>query len=178
MLNTSHITTPRRQTGMVLVMGMVFLLIITLLGLTALTGSTLEEHMAGNTRDINVALQAAEAALRDGEADVAVNVTPESGFDSTCSTGLCALRNDSTPWWNASPGPTWRNYGSSTGSPNLPGLSRQPAYLIEQPFQISGQSLIVGAKPQSAAWAYRITAIGYGNRAETRVVLQSVYIIR
>lgn len=167
-----------RQDGMVLVMGLIFLLIITLIGVAALSGNTLEERMAGNTRDINIALQAAEAALRDAETDVVANITPESGFNSTCSTGLCALRSDSTPWWSASPGPTWRNYGSSTGATALGGVGHQPAYIIEQPTKLAGQSIIIGAKPTSSAWAYRITAIGYGNRAETRVVLQSVYIIR
>lgn len=163
---------------MVMILGLVLLLIITLIGITALTGSTLEERMAGNSRDVNIALQAAEAVLRDAEADVMANITPESSFTSTCSSGLCALRTDSTPWWTASPGPAWRTYGSSTSAPALPGLTRQPVYIIEQPFQIGGQSLIIGAKPVSSAWAYRITAMGYGNRSETRVVLQTVYIIR
>ena len=40
------------------------------LGLSAMTATTLEEKMAGNSRDYNMALQAAEAALRDAEADL------------------------------------------------------------------------------------------------------------
>ena len=61
---------PRRQHGAVLIVALLFLVILTMLGLTAMSGTTMEERMAGNTRDINVALQAAEAALRDARRDI------------------------------------------------------------------------------------------------------------
>ncbi len=168
----------RSQRGAVLVIGLIFLLLMTIIGISAMSGNLMEERMSGNTRDMNLALQAAEAALRDGEADVVANVSPESTFDSLCSNGLCGQRTDSTPWWAASPAPTWRLYGSSTGAPNLAGVSQQPRYIIEQPAVLVSESLAIGNKPQANGWAYRITAIGFGMRAETRVVLQSVYIVR
>lgn len=164
------------QTGAVMVIGLIFLLVLTLLGVAALGGNSLEEHMAGNTRDVNLALQAAEAALRDGEADVQANLSPEAAFSATCAGGLCATRADSTPWWQANP--TWRSYGSVTGVPALPGVTNPPRYIIEQPSSLPTQSLAIGAKPSATGWGYRITAMGLGNRGETRVVLQSVYVMR
>ena len=56
-----------RQRGVVLVTGLIFLVILTLLGVTAMQTTILEERMAGNLRDENLAFQAAEAALREGE---------------------------------------------------------------------------------------------------------------
>jgi type IV pilus assembly protein PilX len=52
---------------MVLVVSLVFLLVLTLLGLAAMQNTSLEERMAGNLRAEKVAMQAAEAALRAGE---------------------------------------------------------------------------------------------------------------
>jgi type IV pilus assembly protein PilX len=61
----------------VLIVALLFLVILTMLGLTAMSGTTMEERMSGNTRDINVALQAPEAALRDARRDI--NRLPVSG---------------------------------------------------------------------------------------------------
>jgi type IV pilus assembly protein PilX len=60
----------REQQGAVLIVALLFLVILTLLGLTAMSGTTMEERMSGNSRDMNVALQAAEAALRDARRDI------------------------------------------------------------------------------------------------------------
>ena len=56
------------QNGSVLVTSLILLLVMTLLGLSAMQTSLMEETMAGNARDHNLAFQAAEAALRDADA--------------------------------------------------------------------------------------------------------------
>jgi type IV pilus assembly protein PilX len=66
-----------RQDGAVLIVALLFLVILTMLGVTAMSGTTMEERMSGNSRDMNVALQAAEAALRDARRDI--NRLPISG---------------------------------------------------------------------------------------------------
>ena len=60
----------RREGGAILIVTLMFLVILTLLGVTAMTSATMEERMAGNTRDMAVALQAAESALRDARRDI------------------------------------------------------------------------------------------------------------
>ena len=55
---------PARQQGAALVVGLVLLVVITLVGVTAMRSTTLQEKMAGNLRDSNLSFQAAEAALR------------------------------------------------------------------------------------------------------------------
>lgn len=64
-LNFSH-----RQRGAVLIVALLFLVMLTMLGITAMTGTTMEERMAGNARDNSIAFQAAEAALRDARRDL------------------------------------------------------------------------------------------------------------
>lgn len=56
-----------QQRGTVLLVAMIMLLVMTLLGINSMRGTALEERMAGNWRDQNIALQAAEAALRGAE---------------------------------------------------------------------------------------------------------------
>ena len=60
----------RRERGAVLIVTLLFLVVLTMLGVTAMTSTTMEERMAGNTRDASLALQAAEAALRDARRDI------------------------------------------------------------------------------------------------------------
>lgn len=56
-----------RERGAVLVISLVMLVLVTLLGITAMQNSTMQERLAGNLWDRNKAFQAAEAGLRIGE---------------------------------------------------------------------------------------------------------------
>jgi Tfp pilus assembly protein PilX len=67
------------QSGMALIISLIILLLLTLISVSAMKVNSLEEKMAGNDRNRNTAFQAAEAALRAGEArilDLWRNKTP------------------------------------------------------------------------------------------------------
>jgi len=66
----SAIPTARKQQGAVLIVALIMLLLLTIIGLSSMRGTSLQESMAGNMRDANLALQASEAALRKGEETV------------------------------------------------------------------------------------------------------------
>lgn len=82
-----------RQTGAALITGLIFLVVLTMIGVTAARMSTLEERMSGNMRDRSIAMQAAEIALRDAERDIqALGTGPRSptiagitGFAANCN---------------------------------------------------------------------------------------------
>lgn len=59
-----------KQQGAVLIVALIMLLLLTIIGLSSMRGTSLQESMAGNMRDANLALQASEAALRKGEETV------------------------------------------------------------------------------------------------------------
>ncbi len=89
---------PARQRGATLLVGIIFLIVLMLLGISAATISSLDERMARNDRDRNIAFQAAEAALADAREDIAKGrqLRGYHGFPSepgTCGTesnrGLC-----------------------------------------------------------------------------------------
>lgn len=174
----SHPILFRRQTGAILVITLLFLVVLTLVALSAVNTGTMEERMARNSRDYNVALQAAEAALADARADLSGAATLSTrnpviiqnvGFDTTCTNGLCTPAPSGSPAiWEVEN--NWTNrgvsYGTYTFAQQLPlvpspgGVSQQPRYLIET----------LGAS--GSQWIYRITARGWGAGASTMVMLQ------
>lgn len=88
----------RQQSGAVLILSLAVLLLLSLVGLSGASSTTLEERMAGNFRDQRVAFEAAEAALGSAEQWVENNdLLPISGtpcigsecFTADCSDGLC-----------------------------------------------------------------------------------------
>lgn len=70
-MNYSHTCTyPTQQRGAVLIVALIMLLLLTVIGLSSMRGTSLQENMASNMRDSNLALQASEASLRKGEEEV------------------------------------------------------------------------------------------------------------
>lgn len=55
------------QRGVVMVIALIALLLLSLIGTTAIKSSTIQERISGNLRDRDLAFQAAEAALHDAE---------------------------------------------------------------------------------------------------------------
>ena len=80
-------TLPQRQRGAILVIALMFLVLLTIISVSSISGVTLEEKMAGNMREQNVAFQAAESALRDAEIDL------ETGIGGTCTPGVSVPAN-------------------------------------------------------------------------------------
>ncbi len=164
-----------KQQGAVLVVSLIMLLVMTLIGLSSMRTTILEEKMAGNFRDSNIAFQAAEAALRDAEGDVVCNgctrASPISGlsdFDATCTNGICGGWV-STVWTDTTKMGNTVAYGTYTGATAIAGVANPPNYLVE------------GKKCIAAGWAswkycYQITATGFGGSANATSVLQEVFI--
>ena len=59
------ITLQSKQTGVVLVIGLLMLLIITIVGVTAMSGTTNNERMTANHQFQTLSFQAAESAIHD-----------------------------------------------------------------------------------------------------------------
>ncbi len=194
-MNALHTIPARAQRGFSLIVGLIFLVAITLLGVIAMKNTLLQERMAGGMRDRSLAFQAAEAALRDAKLDLlnmraggivcaaADNCHPnnpivhESGFDAACTLGRCFSTNGlygGQPARVAFPldqGPSVV-YGFYTGStlPNAganAGVAALPRYLIEAFLDVNG----IGDKKVY----YRINARAVGANPNTVVVLQEVY---
>lgn len=186
----------QRQVGAALITGLIFLVVLTMIGVTAARMSTLEERMSGNMRDRSLAMQAAEMALRDAERDIlGLGAAPRNpaisgitGFDDECTDGLCDRRGlppsyDGSvikfPEFTAS-GVDYDEleldiavngvaYGDYTGSTNITGIpdNQQPRYVIE-----GMRKLPSGG---GEAFYYRITVRAQGANPNTVVWLQEVF---
>lgn len=170
-----------KQQGAVLITSLVLLLVLSMLGVGGINLALLQERMAGNTELAYQAFQAAEAALRDAEQDIADNLLPSTIFYTDCRHGLCQPAEDGGHVWQSGliDWPTGENvilYGQNTGTPALPGMHKQPRYIIERLRVVErGESLVHGfGAPHPGHW-YRITALGYGPRGAIEAMLQSVY---
>ena len=184
---------PARQRGISLVTTLVLMLATLGLGVAVMSVNSMEERLIANTKDRDLALQAAEAALRDGEQDVASNISSSTAFSDNCATGLCTPPSQrdllgalaSLAVDDPRLGFDWavdakvRRYGQYTGAAQFPSVAEQPRYVIEK-FSVLGaplgESLLLGSEPPG--FGYRITARGVGARSETVVVLQSIYATR
>jgi type IV pilus assembly protein PilX len=205
MRNRYSIHARGRQRGAVLIVSLMFLVILTILGITAMTGTTLEHKMASNTRDYAIAMQAAESALRDAHRDV--NPRPNElgrnkpvssyGTDAvagSCGTGdfkglcLAGAKTESASGNNIMPANisaanvTWAEYGDYTGARKLTGkgdalLTKQPLYHVEAVCQLESANESVGVASISGCAFRRITAKGFGINPNTVVTLQEVYVI-
>ena len=74
-LRHGHAHGRRRQTGVSLIISLVFLLAMSLLGVAAVMSTTTQERMARVDRDHTIALEAAETALRDAELDIRLSLS-------------------------------------------------------------------------------------------------------
>lgn len=163
-----------KQRGMVLVMTLVLLLILTILASASMEVSTLQERIAGNTRDTTSAFQAAEAAVRNAERYLeSATIGPFNGSDGlyeVCSAGASAA---------ACQVPAWRNYDSAgwvAVDNELPHVSKQPQYVIEKYAPVVDPTSALDAdRPLEAFEFYRVTARGFGVSDRSMVVLQSTY---
>jgi type IV pilus assembly protein PilX len=194
---------PRSQRGIALITAMVIMLAVLIIGVSAARAALDSEKAARQERDRYVALQAAEAALADAERDIeggkdvasprAALFAPDSalGFTDGCgdapdsaNLGLCAQAGGvDAPAWQHAPldaeGDAANGtiaYGSFTGARLPVGGATMPArlprYVIElMPYTRVGEDAARGGGGNF----YRITAIGFGARAGTSVVLQSFY---
>lgn len=161
----------RRQTGMALITGLIFMVVLTLLALAAMRTTTLEERMSGNARDRDLAFQAAEAALREGEQVLQGATLPTfavgTSYTPRIAAGTLTTYWQSThPWTTESVAIDWQPDGTSAA----------PRFVIEEMGATAGGGgggLGFGALPDSGV--YRVTARGVGSSANTVVILQAVF---
>lgn len=167
---TSPAASRRAQRGVVLVISLLLLLVLTLIGVAATRSTTLEERMTANQRDQNVAFEAAEAALRDGES-VLQGATPGQ-FNNT--NGMYNTAPDYTlaATWD----PAQTNSVAYSGT-NAAEWNITPRYYIVETNQTAaatGQTLAADAATTGAT-IYSVIARGVGLSGNSIVILESDY---
>lgn len=160
-----------RQSGAVLAIALIFLVVLTLLGITGAQNTVLEERMTGNYRDRQIAFEAAEAALRTAENSLLPPV-PIATFQALT--------------WNGTNGRHEGNPSLDPDDANNPvtvsiteisaATSADPTYYIERLPEMDLPKSDLGLpKTVPKIRYYRSTAKGWGQSQSTDplVVLQS-----
>lgn len=180
-----------RQRGTVLVIGLILLLVVTLLGVSAMQTTVLQERMAGNLRQSNLALQSAEAALQAALAylgSLGNAPLPLSGAQATATTGndhvwrACRIGGDDCgrleallDAWQSDWAGSANNRGTPytalpTGAGELPG-AHQPHVYIESRYIPPAD--VAAAAAGKGVHYYTVTAIGFGETDQARAIIQS-----
>lgn len=159
-----------RQTGMALITGLIFMVVLTLLAIAAMRTTTLEELMARNARDRDLAFQAAEAALRAGEEELTGAVPPALAV-GTARTPRITNGSLTDYWISTHP---WGTQSVASWQPA--GTNAPPRFVIE--LMSTGAAAGgggLGFAPLTDQGVYRVTARGIGSSANTIVILQAIY---
>ncbi|MBV4523545.1 pilus assembly protein PilX [Pseudomonas sp. SWRI74] len=152
------VLTFRGQRGMALLVSLVFLLLLTLIGLSSMQNATLQEKMAGSVSLRNQSFQSAEAALRVGESAVQL----DSYALAVCNgTSQCAPPAESATvkaaGFNSTSGVTWIASGNGF-------------YGVQN---IGTTLTAVNVPSNTSATLYRVTAVGIAG--SSRSVVESIY---
>lgn len=162
-----------RQQGAVMVVSLVLLLVMTILALGASQSTRLQERMAGNQRDMEIALQSAEASLRAG--DLLLATTDPNRCSAAGGSACDSYERNSLPvnmtrndkdWWDL-----WgRDYTLAMGVKSTPEFVIE--YVEKKPDTLSGGVMGI---PNMTREFYRVTARSSGMSDSAQVVLQSTH---
>jgi type IV pilus assembly protein PilX len=170
----------KNQRGVALFISLVLLLVLTIIGVSAVQTTSLEERMARNTNDSVLAFESAEVALRTAEGFLRSSVNSTALFPAAGSNGLWKASDYlQTERWEQA------NIWTGTNSVALPaasvaGVAEQPRYIIEwvatvqrseNPYQLNPSYSTLFDRIE----IFRITARGVGGTANARVMLQSTF---
>jgi type IV pilus assembly protein PilX len=174
----------RSQSGVVLVMTLVILLVVTLLGASSIQLTGLQERMSRNATDAAFAFGSAEAALR--AAEIAVEAENSLGSytndASTVDNKYSIEAVNSAPiwsnatWWNtAANGIVVPTYGTTAGT------NREPKYLIEfiktstPGLDVTNIGNVGSTISAEDTHYFRVTARGIGRTAGAKIYMQTTY---
>jgi type IV pilus assembly protein PilX len=186
-----HRETRRAQRGMVLISSLLLLLVVTILALAIFRNYGMEERIAGNQREKERALHAAESAQQYAEwwlssglgattpiiCDSMVAVTtPASG--QVCANTLPTIVTNG----NVANLP-WQVGGANVGvSYNPPNMIMNTAggvntYYQTPVFYVSYLGLTASSTTSNYQLLYQVDAVGYGGSANAVAVVESTYYV-
>lgn len=183
----------RKQSGVTLIVALVILLVMSVVAIASMSGSTLQARMASNEKQIQMSLHAAEAGSRAAVLYLNQNANnPYSKFKGLTNGLYSNTKNNKEGLLDAAPvddkfsdyhdPKAWTNENSiavTADTDKLPSSARDPRYIIEflgtqvlgnQPISLNGNE----AKP-TPVFHYRIVAIGWAQDPQIYSIVQTTY---
>lgn len=177
------------QRGAALVISMLILIVLTIIGVSAMQSTTIEERMARNMRDKAVAFQAGELALTAGENWIDTQLTRPIPV-GTCAAPPCDvwdvddINPGVAPWWQNKlhDQAFWQAQARSFTGP-VSGVENAPRFVVEEQV-FARDNLTIGTGPITGKTYYRVTSRGAtgaptaGATDRAQVVIQSTFVKR
>lgn len=167
------------QKGIALFISLVLLLVLTIIGVSSVQTTSLEERMARNAHDRVLAFQAAEMALRQAEERLIASPPLITDFTNNGTDGLwTAAPFGVTPRWQT--GGVWSAATTVLVPVNVANVDSQPRYMIEflatidqtaNRFEVGRGYPILNETIN----IFRVTARGVGGSDTAQVLLQSSF---
>ncbi len=179
--------------GAVLITGLIVLAVMTIIGVSSIRGTLLEERMAGNLREQNHAFQAAEAGLQAAltylerlsapplvDTSASEHVWPAclvADPDADCSgeagTNPCCLLERTLANWQGGLAPTTGARITAFGGEALGGIpgASQPLVIIEERY-VPPLDFEAAAERRGIHY-YTATALGIGPAGQARSIVQA-----
>jgi type IV pilus assembly protein PilX len=156
------------QHGAVLILALIFMVLLMILATGAVNTVVLEERMAGNMRDKNLSLQAAEATLAMAEKYLAATPSlDDSGGNYPLTSTRKPLGDPGrSAYWTTF---SWNAKTATEATVALSGVATTTHYLIEQ------LPPPADAFSEGPTEAYRITVRAVGGSASALTMLQAIY---
>lgn len=174
----------RGEAGSTLLMSLILLLVMTVLTLSSGTNTIMDERMAGNVRDRQSAMEAAEAAIKAAEEYIESSVITTSSFDTNGADGLYNS-SYSKLWsqvdWTASDSTNTKEAITHSGFGTTYSVAAAPKYIIEHYGSVGESADEVNLDNYGQGTGagkvelFRITARGVGGTDKTVVYLQTTY---
>lgn len=178
----NSLNAPSKARGMVLVTSLLLLVVVTILAVGMFRSFGVDEKIAGNVREKQKALNAAEAAeqnaeswlsqgLNTGAITCAAMVPASAG--QVCNNTLASLNmNPAVVPWQIAGAPVGVRYTPSDGTHTMttsgPGsYSQLPAYYIGLLGSVTANRI--------TTTYYQIDAVGYGSSPDTAAVVEATY---
>lgn len=182
----------KKQSGVVLIVSLVLLLVLTLLALAATRNTLMQTKMSANLADRDRALQAAEFSLVQAEEALKTVVRKSDIGQQGLKTNLFSGNGiyDVNSTYIANPpfqATTWGDSNSADAGPvqmgqNNMNLSQNPRYMLGIYPKNDVTANLLGADEalglNSSNQRIEISALGWGAQANTHVKIQTEYFIQ
>jgi type IV pilus assembly protein PilX len=177
----------KKQQGVTLAIALMMLFVVTLVGISSVRTTHIQEKMAHNIQDKVVSFQAAETALIGAEnlissiptepIPTAIGGCPNISVNDI---SMCIVdynhnflpEQQSASWWTSNGTIYNINYPSGTGSKHQ--VQSSPIFYVEF-LKFVPDNLVIGKAPPSGIHYYRVFSFGTGATNNSRTVLESTY---
>lgn len=163
------------QRGAVLAVSLILLLVMTLIAVGSMQGTVLEEKMAGNALDRNLAFQSAESAVREAELSIE-GIASMGGFNGTA--GRFGRTNPEPDHGSTV---TWTDNTLHVDAAASYGAYQAPQYYVKHFTTVIGTEGALNLsgygdnKGTGDVTVFKITARGTGGNADSAEVMLRTY---